>query len=849
MKVPLSWLREFVEIDEPILSLANRLTVAGLEVEELRFVGPALPSLKDDAGGPVRPDTRITGLAWEPDKVVVGAVLEVMPHPNADRLVLCRLNDGHREHVVLTGAPNLFPFKGQGPLPTPLKVAYAGEGATLFDGHQAGWELMTLKRAKIRGVESYSMACSEKELGISDEHEGIILLDEDAPVGSPLVEYMGDVVMDIAITPNMARAASVLGVAREVAALTGKPLNVPSTELDWNGPPLVGRVGIEIERADLNPRFVLGLIEGVKLGESPYWVQRRLRLSGMRPINNIVDATNYVMLAIGQPLHAFDYDVLQERAQGGVPALITRQAVRGEKLETLDGVERSLDDFTVLVTDRRGALSIAGVIGGSESEVQPDTKNVLLEGANWEFINIRQTLAAQNVTSEAGYRFSRGVHPALAESGVRLGLAAMQLWAGGTVARGLVDAYPQPVERQPVAITPSDARRWLGIELTAGEMADMLSRLGFGVALKDDQLRVEPPDHRLDIGQGVIGKADLMEEIARLYGYDRIPETLLSDALPPQRDHVMLERETRVRDCLVRLGLQEIITYRLTSPEREARLRLVEESAEPQYIRLANPIAADRAVMRRELLPGMLEVLERNVREAERIAVFEIGPVFLPQPGEQLPAEPLRLGVVMYGRRVPVTWMDGDTSRFDYFDLKGVLTALFQALNIPEALVMPAERTPFHPGKGSAVVLKEEVIGGLGELHPEIRSRLDVTEAPILAAELDLSPVLEAMAGRRAVTPVSPFPPVLEDLAVVVEESTAAQEVESVLWRAGGPLLAQVTLFDVYRGEQIGAGKKSLAYALTYRAPDRTLTDEEVHVARESIVENLRAELGASLRA
>ena len=366
MKVPLSWLREFVEIDEPILSLANRLTVAGLEVEELRFVGPALPSLKDDAGGPVRPDTRITGLAWEPDKVVVGAVLEVMPHPNADRLVLCRLNDGHREHVVLTGAPNLFPFKGQGPLPTPLKVAYAGEGATLFDGHQAGWELMTLKRAKIRGVESYSMACSEKELGISDEHEGIILLDEDAPVGSPLVAYMGDVVMDIAITPNMARAASVLGVAREVAALTGKPLNVPSTELDWNGPPLAGRVEIEIERADLNPRFVLGLIEGVKLGDSPYWVQRRLRLSGMRPINNIVDATNYVMLAIGQPLHAFDYDVLQERAQGGVPALITRQAARGEKLETLDGVERSLDDFTVLVTDRRGALSIAGVMGGRE---------------------------------------------------------------------------------------------------------------------------------------------------------------------------------------------------------------------------------------------------------------------------------------------------------------------------------------------------------------------------------------------------------------------------------------------------------------------------------------------------
>ena len=359
-----------------------------------------------------------------------------MPHPNADRLVLCKLFDGQQEHVVLTGAPNLFEFKGKGPLPRPLKVAYAKEGAQIYDGHAEGQVLITLKRAKIRGVESYSMVCSEKELGISDEHEGIIILDESAPAGMPLVDYLGDAVMEVSILPSTARCANMLGVAREIAAITGKPLKQPAVNAEPSVPRQADFAEIEITNPELNPRFVLGLIRDVQIGPSPYKTQLRLKLAGMRPINNIVDATNYAMLDIGEPLHAFDYDVLVERAKGRKVHIITRTARPGEKLTTLDGVEHTLDESTVLVCDSAGPLSIAGIMGGAESEVSARTTTILLEGAAWNFINIRKTAAAQNLPSEASYRFSRGVHPAMAGRGVRRGLELMQAWADGTVAAG-----------------------------------------------------------------------------------------------------------------------------------------------------------------------------------------------------------------------------------------------------------------------------------------------------------------------------------------------------------------------------------------------------------------------------
>jgi phenylalanyl-tRNA synthetase beta chain len=844
MKIPITWLSDFVDITLPLPELAYRLTMAGLEVEGIQFVGLPLPD-----EGVSSAHTSLAGIGWEPSKIVTAAVLEVRPHPNADRLVLCQLDDGQQIHTVLTGAPNLYPYKGLGPLPKPLKVAYARQGAHIYDGHQAGQVLTTLKPAKIRGVESYSMICSEKELGISDEHEGVIILDDDAPVGVPLAEYMGDAVLEISILPNVARDANVLGVAREVAALTGQPLHPPSYDFLAQGGPIAGRAFIEIRDPELNPRFVLGLVEGVEIKPSPYQVQRRLRLAGMRPINNIVDATNYAMLEVGQPLHAFDYDVLVQRAGGKAPTILTRTALPGERLTTLDGVDRPLDEFTVLVCDTAGALSIAGVMGGAESEVSEHTQNVLLEGAAWNFINIRKTVAAQMLQSEAAYRFSRGVHPAMAERGVRRGLELMRQWAGGVLAQGLVDNYPLPPAAPTLDVTPQDVERWLGIRLAPAEIAEILRRLEFAVAVQGETIRATAPDHRLDIGAGVIGVADLMEEVARIYGYDRIPETRLSDELPPQRSNLPLEREERLRDRLVELGLQEVATYRLTAPEREARRRPAGTPPDDKpYVRLANPIASDRVVMRHSLLSSLLEVVERNARLQPRLALFEIGPIYIGAEDGGLPDELPKLGIILIGPRSLPGWQPADTAPLDFFDLKGLVEAMLDGVHVAGARYEPGESPSFHPGKCARLMLGEAQAGIFGELHPLVREHYDLPATPLLAAEFDLNALLEAMPERFEVRAVPGFPPVLEDLAVVVDENLPAERVEQVIRQAGGKTVAQVRLFDIYRGEQIGAGLKSLAYSLTYQAPDRTLTDQEAAQARQRIIRRLEQELGAKLR-
>ncbi len=842
MKVPLSWLKEFVDIDLPLPELAYRLTMAGLEVEEIRLVGLPMPEGSHEF--------KIEGLSWDPEKIVVAQIEEVMPHPNADRLVLCRLYDGHETLTVLTGAPNLFPYKGQGPLPKPLKVAYAREGARLYDGHQPGFVLTTLKRTKIRGVESFSMVCSEKELGISEEHEGIIILDDDAPVGVPLVDYMGDAVLEIAILPNMIRAASILGVARELAALTGKPLRQPALPPFETGASIDGRAAIEITDPDLNPRFVLGLIEGVTPRPSPYWVQRRLRLAGMRPINSVVDATNYVMLMLGEPLHAFDYDVLKARAGGQSPTIITRAAREGERLTTLDGVERELEPFMILVTDTAGPLSLAGIMGGLESEVTETTRNVLLEGATWNPINVRRTASTLRINSEAGYRFARGVHPALAPQAVQVCLAYMAAWSGGKVAEGLIDAYPKPHVDPEIRLSEGEVRRWLGIPLSAAAVADLLQRLEFTCRLEGDTIIAKVPPHRLDISEGVIGKADLIEEIARLYGYDRLPETLPADPLPRQRNQPLLDAEEALRDVLVGLGLQEVVTYRLTSPEREARWLAPAEGdyTPPEYVRLTNPIAPERSVMRRSLLAGVLEIAERNARLTDRLAFFEIGPIFLPQEGQDLPAEPMRLAIVLSGMRHLPAWDRAEPPMADFFDLKGILEALAEALHLPQWRVEPGRQSSLHPGKCARLFSGDQELGYLGEVHPLVKERYDFGPAPVLVAELDAQALLTLVPQRFEVNAVPVYPPVIEDIAVVVDESIPAAEVEAVIRQAGGKWLTRVQLFDVFRGEQIGAGKKSLAYNLTYQAPDHTLTDAEAAQIRQKIIRRLEQTLGARLR-
>jgi phenylalanyl-tRNA synthetase beta chain len=870
MKLPISWLKDYIDLDGlSVEEIARKLTLAGLEVEEIKYVG--LPMPDNGASGmhsSARHEFKTSGIGWDRDKIVVAEIREVSPHPNADRLTLLDLYDGQQTQVVLTGAPNIFHLKGTGKLAKPIKVAYAREGSTIYDGHAEGLVLTTLKRAKIRGVESYSMVASEKELGISEDHEGIILLDDDAPVGMPLVDYMGDAVLDISIMPNMARNASVLGVARELSALTGRELRKPRIEYETEGQPVQELVSIAITEPELNPRFVIGLVRDVEIKPSPYQIQRRLRLAGLRPINNIVDATNYAMLDIGEPLHAFDYDVLKERAGGKKVKVITRTAKEGERLTTLDGVERKLSSSNVLVCDEKGPLSLAGVMGGAESEVYDaskevldaqgperqsggvqhgkasargqNTTNILLEGAAWNFINIRKTAQQHNLPSEASFRFSRGVHPTLAEQGVRRGLQLMADWSGGKIAPGLVDEYPLKPKDPTVTVTPRDVKRLIGIDLTADEIAGLLRRLEFECTIEDDAVQAKTPPHRLDIGEGIVGVADVIEEVARSYGYDRIPETRMADTLPPQIGNPDYEWEEHVRNILVNLGLQEVVSYRLTSPERESRFISYSE-----YVKLANPITPERRVLRRSLSASLLEAAEKNAR-AEAIEMFEIGAVFEPV-SDGLPDEPRRLGIVMTGLRTPTAWDVKQSAPMDFFDMKGRVELLLSGLRYPNVAYAPTDSVPYlHPGKAAEVRVNGKVVGVFGELHPLTKENYEFGDAPVILAEFDLD-TLRDVTPSYEILPVPEVPPVLEDIAVIVDESVPAERVASLIKQTGGKTVTDVRLFDVYRDAKIGAGKKSLAYSLTYQS-DKTMTDAEAAAIRNKIVKRLEYEVGAKLR-
>lgn len=869
MDVPLSWLKEYVRIDLSPAEIARRLTFAGLEVEAVDTLGvkrDRSASAAEESLMPPPSGARYGDLVWDREKIVVGEVLEVLPHPNADRLVLCRLGDGQAIHTVLTGAPNLFPYKGLGPLPSPLKVAYAREGAELYDGHQPGWVVTVLRRMKIRGVDSYSMICSEKELGISDEHEGVLILPEEAPTGKPLADYLGEVIFSIKINPNMARNASILGIARELGALTGRKARWPPLAYRAQGSSLKPELQIRIQRPDLNPRFTAALIRGVEIGPSPFWMQWRLQRAGMRPINNVVDITNYVMLEMGQPLHAFDWDVLIRRAEGGPVTIRTRLPKPDERLLTLDGQSRALDEFTLLVCDERGPLSIAGVMGGAESEVSNGTTNVLLEGASWDYLSIRRTVQAQKLPSEAAFRFSRGVHPAMTLRAVARAAELMRKFAGGTIARDIADVYPRKAPVVQVDLPLGEVARILGVSIPAAAVTRILKSLEFEVGPVRPRsrrgrtgrdrpprsesslpaLRVTVPDHRLDIGREVVGQADLIEEIARIYGYERLPEAQMADSLPAQRGNLRLEQEERARDVLVALGLQEVVTYRLTTREREALFERGPAPAE-DYITLANPIAPDRTVLRRSLLASLLEVAARNSIQRDSLQAFEVGPVFHPGK-EDLPGEAVRLAILMYGPRQPLFWESGDRGPVDFYDLKGVVEAWAEALHLPE-LRFESERLPcFHPGKCAGILISQEKVGVLGELHPEVVERLGLPFQKVPGAEIDFDALRAFLPERYSLRPVTAFPPVLEDLAVIVPEDTPAERLIEVIRRAAGNLLHEVRIFDVYRGGQVGEGMKSLAFSLVYQAPDRTLTDAEAARVREEIIQALGKELGARLR-
>ena len=845
LRVPIEWLSEYVDVDASPADLAERLTLAGLEVETVESIGGE----------------------WGADTVVVGRIDAIERHPDADRLCLVTVSHGAAAPLtVVTGAPNLLVYL-KGKLPAaPLMVPLAMVGAELIDGHAGDGRKLKLKAGNIRGVRSEGMVCSERELGLSDDHEGILLLPDDAPTGAPLREYLGDSVLEFDIKGGFAHLMCVLGVARETAALTGKTLRdqvLRVGEGAVNGGDEPGYVHLEVTDHGLCSRYTATLIEGIKVVPSPFWMQQRLLRAGMRPINAVVDATNYVMLELGQPIHAFDYGTLRPEKSGDTaaqPMIRVRPATPGEKMRTLDDVERTFDDRMLLITDGGGPTGIAGVMGGMESEISEGTTTVLLEAANFDFLNTRRTAQLLKLRTEASDRFGKRLDPDLClAANLRCAHLIAEL-CGGAVRAEYGDVYPTPRVQEPIALEAGLVSRVLGVEIPREETVRILEALEFRVE-GTDPLQVTPPPHRMDISI----PADLVEEVGRIHGYDRMAPTLISGDMPPQHRNLPLDGTERVRDLLTGCGLDEIITYSMIAIEDERKLQAEEggdgakngaenSMDEGAYLRMENPLSAERAHLRRRLLAEGLNTVRRNLRFGKRAAVFEVGTVFLPREDALLPDEPRRLCALLTGPRQGASWLEGENPPvFDFYDVKGVAETLLEGLEIEdvtwEAGGESAHTAAYHPGRVALVRCEGEEIGCIGELHPRVADAFGLPRQPVCVMEMDLDALLARWREDRGMTPLSSHPPVYEDLAFVVDEAVPAEEVRAKIAETGQPLVREVALFDLYRGDQAGAGRKSLAYALTYQADDRTLTDKEVGLVRGRIVKRLEKELGAQLRA
>lgn len=802
MRVPLEWLRELVEFDDTPEGLAERLTFGGIEVEAIERVG------SDFAG------------------VVAAEVRAVERHPQADRLTVCRVWDGATERTVVCGAPNV---RAGG------RYALALPGTTLPNG-------VTLRVARIRGVESHGMLCAEDELGLSEDHTGLFELPADTAPGTPLRDILGgpDVVLDLEITPNRPDCLSLLGVAREVAALYRRPLRPPSLEVPETAEDRIAdAVTVEVAARDLCPRYTARWIRGVTVGPSPRWMQTRLTRAGIRPINNVVDITNYVLLELGQPLHAFDL----ERLEGRVVRV--RRAAPGETIQTLDGQTRELDDSMLVIADAAGPVAVAGVMGGERSGISSSTREILLESASFAPASIRATSRRLGLVSESSYRFARGVDPELADAASRRACALLMRLAGGRVARGVADVYPEPVRPWRVELRMSRLRGMLGIEVAADTVAETLRALGLEVRPEPgERLVATVPSFRGDLRI----EADLVEEFARLHGLDRIPAAAPSAHIVPDADDRPARAASEVRETFRALGLVEIMNYSLTSERLLDRFGL---DAPPARVRLPNPISADQAVLRTSLLPQMVETLGRNrARQVPDAAFVEFGRVFERRADGSV-AEEDRVAVGLMGsigrgplaRRPP----PGEVEALRW--IKGVLESAAAALRAPPPRLAPAPAPAFEPGLGFELRLGAdgEPVGRVGIVRRALTVEWKIYE-PVAIAELRLGALTGGLGAVPAPVPPPPFPCTVRDLAMIVPRSVRHEQVEEVMRRAAPPLLERIELFDVYEGAGVPEGMKSLAYSLTWRAPDRTITDDEVQRAHCAVAEAVVRELGARLR-
>ncbi len=812
MRVSLKWLREYVDPRLAPEELAHRLTMAGLAVDAIARTG--------DWGADIR----------------VGEVVAVEPHPGADWLRLATVGVGGEErHRVVCGAPNLA--VGQ-------RVAFATVGARVRDGHTG--KQSVLKPAVIRGVESAGMVLSERELGLSDEHEGILVLPADAPLGEPLAGVLGDVVFELSVTANRADWLSVLGIAREVAALTGEALREPSLTYEAAGPAIKGRASVEIQAKDLCRRYVATVITGIKHGPAPQWMQERLIALGQRPISNVVDVTNYVMLELGQPLHAFDYDRIANHH------IIVRRGEDEEAFQTLDGEARTLTRDMLAIADEAGPVALAGVIGGLESEVTAKTSNILLESATFLGASVRRTSMALKARSEASLRFEKGLPPDLAMVASQRATKLLVEVCGGTAMAGCIDVYPGKQRELRVEVTRERIARVIGIDPPATKVRAVLGGLGFSARwIPPDRYVVRVPYWRPDVRIA----DDVIEEVARSIGYDEVPTKALEGAIPAPIVQPLRELRERARDLLVEAGMQEVITYSTTTMEALARVMPAEDLAIYPPYRILNPISAEHEYLRPTLRASLLQTLASNLRYQDgAVAIFETARVYeradlraavagRPPGEEALPLEREQATGAVSGRRLD-RWGRPSESPMDFFEAKAYVESLLRGCNVAGEYV-PLNEFGMVPGRTAEVRVDGVRVGVIGQVHPEVAAAFDIEQEAYIF-EITLDALLLLVGGVRQLAPASRFPAVEQDLALVVARDTPAAGVQRAI--EASPLVSEARVFDVYTGDQVPAGKKSLAFAVRYQSADHTLTDEEVAKAQRKLLERLRREFDAELR-
>jgi phenylalanyl-tRNA synthetase beta chain len=819
MKVTLNWLKQYVDFDWSPEMLTERLTMLGLEVEGVVKTGGDF------------------------DGVVVAQVITRDKHPNADKLSVCRVNDGKGERQIVCGAQN-FQAGDKVPLVLPGSTLPAKPGEAPF----------TIKVGKIRGIESFGMMCSTKELGLEGDASGLMLLPADARVGQPFAEFMGrvgsDVIYDLEVTPNRPDLNSLIGIAREISALTGNPLKLPAIpELPEVEPAAEALVSVRLDDSELCPRYTARVISGVKIGPSPDWLKQMLEKVGLRSISNVVDVTNYVMLETGQPLHAFDYHLLAKDA-AGKPAIIVRRAAAGEPFVTLDGQKHQLSTENLLIADPAKGIALAGVMGGQNTEINDRTVDVLLESAYFQPTNIRRTSKTLALRTDASYRYERGADVNIAEWASRRAAQLILETAGGRLAKGVVDAYPQPVTPRTLSLRPEKVGQLLGVEISREQCESMLLSLGLKTGTRVPQpvdgppaqplppLSFRIPTFRVDLKREV----DLIEEIGRLYGVDKIPSTPPRGAIGANEFDRVHDEIAEVRRILSGLGLNEAQGQTLIS---NAECHGVPAES---LVRLANPLSSDMDTLRPSLLTGLLHALRHNANhQTHDVALFEVGRVFVCREGRS--TEGRRVAIALTGARLQPFWAGADRDALmDSFDLKGLVEEFLERLGLKAiTFTRRAESTPLFLESAVIQIGGKLTLGELGQLSPALARQYDLRSA-VLLAELNLDDLLGRRNAVKNFKPLPAFPAIRRDVALLVAETVTHEAVLQAVRQAKPQNLDNVELFDVFRGKNVPAGQKSVAYAFTYRHAERTLTDAEVNAGHEKLVAALKQNLAATIR-